>query len=275
LAIDIADENGLYVERFCALRHIASRFSDPSSLSSLSRNHATVSGIFSETEKAGTMKNKQTPIDHRFAPDAGIAIGPILFIIAILGILAAAIAAGSGSFTAGTQNEGNSSKASALISIGDTLKVGMDRILMDNGTSFSNVVINVNNTSNSNELFSPTGGGISAPSPSMANDPTADIWYYPTAAIPQMGTNAEERLALLQVTQGVCDQVNSKASGVNIEVTNYDNATFQGDPSTPTNDLGNLAANSDWPTPLLGAMVGCVYDVTSNKYWFFQILAIQ
>ena len=66
---------------------------------------------------------------ERFAADAGIAIGPILFIIAILGILAAAIAAGSGSFTSGTQNEGNSTKASALIQIGENLKVGMDRIL--------------------------------------------------------------------------------------------------------------------------------------------------
>src|ERR1700744_4721607 len=97
---------------------------------------------------------------ERFASDSGIAIGPILFIIAILGILAAAIAAGSGSFTAGTQNEGNSSKAAALISVGDTLKIGMDRILMDNGPDFTNGVIGANNTSNTTDLFSPSGGGI-------------------------------------------------------------------------------------------------------------------
>ena len=42
---------------------------------------------------------------RRLSPNAGIAIGPILFIIAILAILAAAIAAGSGSFTAGTTSE--------------------------------------------------------------------------------------------------------------------------------------------------------------------------
>src|ERR1700733_6177658 len=96
----------------------------------------------------------------RLPPNAGSAIGPILFIIAILGILAAAIAAGSGSFTNGTASEGNSTKASALIQIGENLKVGMDRILMENGVDFISVVIGINNTSNTTDLFSPTGGGI-------------------------------------------------------------------------------------------------------------------
>src|ERR1700728_5210589 len=54
---------------------------------------------------------------RRLASDAGIAIGPILFIIALLGILAAAIAAGSGSFTSSTTNESDETKAAALINI--------------------------------------------------------------------------------------------------------------------------------------------------------------
>lgn len=218
------------------------------------------------------MKKPQSPIVERFAHDAGIAIGPILFIIAILGILAAAIAAGSGSFTAGTQNEGNSSKAAALISIGDTLKVGMDRILMDNGTTFNNIVIGVNNTYNTVDLFSPSGGGISVPSPSMGNDPVNDLWYYPTAVLPQMGTGSGDRLALLEVTEGVCDQVNSKANAVNVLAANYDYATFAAAPST--NAIGTLT-NNDWPTVLDGRMVGCVYDTLSTKYWFYEVLAIQ
>src|SRR5580698_4104592 len=95
--------------------------------------------------------------EQRFPPDAGIAIGPILFIIAILGILAAAIAAGSGSFTNGTASESNSTKAAALIQIGENLKVGMDRLMMEGGIDFNSVVIGVNNTSNATDLFSPTG----------------------------------------------------------------------------------------------------------------------
>ena len=87
---------------------------------------------------------------------------------------------------------------------------------MDNGVDLNNVVIGVNNTTNTTDLFSPTGGGITVPATSMAEDPINDIWYYPTASIPQMGTNAEDRMAVLQVTQGVCDQINVKANAANI-----------------------------------------------------------
>ncbi|MGE3623004.1 MAG: hypothetical protein AB7H77_03890 [Bdellovibrionales bacterium] len=219
------------------------------------------------------MRSVKDTREARLPSDAGIAIGPILFIIAILGILAAAIAAGSGSFTAGTQNEGNSTKASALIQIGENLKVGMDRLMLGNSTDFNSVVIDVNNTSNSVDLFSPSGGGIAVPSTSLSADPVNDLWYYPTAIIPQMGTSGSERLAMLQVTQGICDQINSKANALDITVANYDSGAI-GDP-TANNDLGNLLANGDWPEALNGRMVGCVYDTGTSTYWFYQVLAIQ
>src|SRR5580704_1567173 len=87
--------------------------------------------------------------------NAGIALGPILFIIAILAILAAAIAAGSGSFNAPTATEGDKTKASALIEVGDNLKIGMDRMTMENGISWGGWNINSSSTSNNNDLFSP------------------------------------------------------------------------------------------------------------------------
>src|SRR5580692_5056365 len=99
------------------------------------------------------MSKNNNPIVTRFASDAGIAIGPILFIIAILGILAAAIAAGSGSFTSSTTNESDKTKAAALIQIGENLKIGMDRLLLENNVPFTNVVIGVTNTSNTVDLF--------------------------------------------------------------------------------------------------------------------------
>ena len=218
------------------------------------------------------MKRFQELAEERFTADAGIAIGPILFIIAILGILAAAIAAGSGSFTNGTASESNSTKAAALIQIGENLKVGMDRILMEGGIDFNSIVINPNNTSNSTDLFSPTGGGITIPVASMANDPINNAWVYPTGAVPSMGTSAEDRLAMLQVSQGVCDQINAKASGIDITVANYDAGAI-GDPGNSNNDLANLS--SAWPTALNGKLVGCVDDTTSNTFWFYQVLAIQ
>src|SRR5271154_5591680 len=122
---------------------------------------------------------RQQPAIQRLAPDAGIAIGPILFIIAILAILAAAIAAGSGGFTSGTASESNSTKASALIQIGENLKIGMERMVMENGVAYGAYTINPANTISSNDLFSPLGGGITAPSDSMALNPGTDHWLYP------------------------------------------------------------------------------------------------
>lgn len=107
---------------------------------------------------------------RHFRRDDGIAIGPILFIIAVLGILASAIAAGSGSFTSSTTGESHRAKAAALIDIGQTLKIGFDR-LMGNGTAFSDVVIDPEKTSDFEDLFSPIGGGVSAPSVTMAQNP--------------------------------------------------------------------------------------------------------
>lgn len=222
------------------------------------------------------MKGIHNMAAERLAGDAGIAIGPILFIIAILGILAAAIAAGSGSFTNGTASEGNSTKASALIQIGENLKVGMDRLLMENGVAFTNVVIGVNNTANTNELFSPTGGGITIPATSMSNDPVNNVWYYPQAIIPNIGSGASSSLpdmaAMIQVSQGVCDQVNAKAIGLNTAVANYNSGAI-GDPGNSNNDLGNLF--SSWPAALNGQLVGCVADLSTNTYWFYQVIAIQ
>ncbi|MDP9126782.1 MAG: hypothetical protein M3N08_00790, partial [Pseudomonadota bacterium] len=177
--------------------------------------------------------------ERHFDAQAGIAIGPILFIIAILAILAAAIAAGSGNFTAGTSTESNRTKASALIQIGENLKIGTDRLIMENEIPFASIDTNAANTGGTNatkELFSPTGGGITAPSYSLANQPSndgtaagGDIWYYPQGAIPGLGTNNDELLAVLRVAPGVCDEVNNRANSLvtpaaadlgNFEVTN-------------------------------------------------------
>src|ERR1700722_15386326 len=151
---------------------------------------------------------------NRLKANAGIAIGPILFIIAILAILAAAIAAGSGSFTAPTATEGAKTKASAIIQLGDNIKMGMDRLTMENSISWGGWNINTNDTSNNNDLFSPLGGGISPPSTSLAGDPGNDAWHYPTGGIPGLGTTAPEQLAVLNVASDVCNEINNRADGI-------------------------------------------------------------
>jgi type II secretory pathway pseudopilin PulG len=224
------------------------------------------------------MMNSHPLMHNRLDRESGIAIGPILFIIAILAILAAAIAAGSGSFTSGTTNESNSTKASAIIQIGDNLKVGMDRLFMENQVPFANVDTNVANTSGNNQLFSPTGGGITPPAWSMANSPstdgtstTGDIWYFPHASVPGVGSGGTnyDILAVLHVSQGVCNDINNKAIGI---------------PTPAVNDLGNFASsandstlNGAWPAVLNGHIVGCVQnnDTGSNGFYFYEVIAIQ
>lgn len=211
---------------------------------------------------------------QRFAPDAGIAIGPILFIIAVLGILAAAIAAGSGSFTTGTASESNRAKASAIIDIGQNLKIGFDRIL-GNGIDFADVVIDPISTSAADDLFSPTGGGIGAPSTTMAYAPGTDVWYYPLVAIPNLGTTAGSRLAVIRVSSGVCDDINAKVAAL-AAGTAHAEAKAIGDFSDPA--LINPGA-ANWPPSLAGKPTGCVEntDATGSPagYYFYQVLGIR
>ncbi len=207
----------------------------------------------------------------RLAGDAGIAIGPILFIIAILGILAAAIAAGSGSFTASTSSEGNKTKAATLIEIGQNIKIGFDRIIGTANATFDSssdtVNIDPNDTTATTDLFSPTGGGVVAPSVTLANDPTTDTWLYPLIAIPKLGTTAGNRLAMLKVSSAVCTEINSKANGIATPaVADLDDFT-----------AATLNPATNWPAAMDGKMVGCVQnnDAASTGYYFYQVLGVR
>lgn len=218
--------------------------------------------------------------------NAGIALGPILFIIAILAILAAAIAAGSGSFNASTNNEGNKAKSSAVIQVGDNLKVGMDRLTMENGIAYNGWTTSPTNTSNSNDLFSPTGGGIAPPSIAMAANPASDQWMYPQGAIPGLGswnaTNGNTmQLAVLNVTQGVCQEINNRANGQAIAPSANNLGNFAVNSAT-----GNIATqtNANWPATnsatnlnLYSRPVGCVQNNNggSTGYFFYEVLYVQ
>ncbi|MGE0109221.1 MAG: hypothetical protein AB7S81_05580 [Bdellovibrionales bacterium] len=203
--------------------------------------------------------------------DEGIAIGPILFIIAILGILASAIAAGSGSFTSSTTGEGNRAKAAALIDIGQTLKIGFDR-LMGNGTAFSDIVIDPESTSNYEDLFSPIGGGVSAPSVTMAKNPGEDKWHYPLIRIPKLGTSAGSRVAVIRVDVGVCDEINKKVRSLK-----------EGTAHNEVDDLGDFTDGEElneaesWAPSLQGSSLGCVENnnSASEGYYFYQALSVQ
>jgi type II secretory pathway pseudopilin PulG len=206
--------------------------------------------------------------------NAGIAIGPILFVVAILGILAAAIAAGSGSFSGSSNSEADRLAAAALMEIGDNLKIGMDR-LVSSGYDPATVTINPAATTNDNDLFSPTGGGIVSPSLTMScascwadnsSDNRIIRWWYPTGTIPNFGTSAVERLAMIEISAGACTQVNQKTNSI----------------ATPASANIGIIQNTvevpaAWPLALKGKPVGCINNNNGNNpgYWFYQVLAIQ
>lgn len=219
----------------------------------------------------------QQSASNRLAPNAGIAIGPILFIIAILGILAAAIAAGSGSFTTSTSGESNRTKASAIIEIGQNLMVGFSRVL-SNGTDFSAVVLDPTNTTTTTSLFSPIGGGVAPPSVTLANDPATDKWYYPLVAIKGIGTSSGSRLAVLHVSPAVCDEINSKANATAVTSTAGASVAGAGLGDFASSTIIDDAAN--WPHD--GKSIGCVKnsDATTSgppahSYFFYQVLGVQ
>ncbi|NBZ95020.1 MAG: hypothetical protein EBR40_01075 [Proteobacteria bacterium] len=203
----------------------------------------------------------------RLHPESGIAIGPILFVVAILGILAAAI--GSGSFTAGTSAETSRTRAAAIVQIGQNLKVGMDRIV-GLGTDAASVDLNPANTTAADDLFSPTGGGINPPSVTMANA-TTDLWYYPKFSVPGLGTSADEIVAILRVSSGTCDFINLRTLG---STTAVDNSTGYALGAWLTNASVTVA---NWPSVLNAQPAGCVRNTTASHtgYFFYQILAVQ
>jgi hypothetical protein len=206
----------------------------------------------------------------RFRSEAGIAIGPILFVVAILGILAAAIAAGSGSFTGSSATEGARTKAAALIQIGQNLKVGADR-LVGLGYDADSITISATSTTLDTDLFSPSGGGVGVPSVTMANTPATDTWKYTHLPVTNMGTTATELVAFLPVALTVCDQVNVKANAI---------STTAATDTTLAADIGDVAADPSaaaaWPTKLAAKMTGCAKGSgTSTGYYYYQVLVLR
>lgn len=99
----------------------------------------------------------------------GIVIGPILFLIAIIGVLAAAIAAGTGGFGGNVSTARAKVIASALLDYANTVQIGVDRVLAkgcdETEISFENPFVsgyeNPNAPSDKScHVFDVNGGGI-------------------------------------------------------------------------------------------------------------------
>lgn len=201
---------------------------------------------------------------YRLGAEAGIALGPILLVIALLAILATAIAAGGSNFTAGAAQEGNRTNSSAIIQMGLNLKSAADRIV-GQGTAIANVDVNASNTTGEMSLFSMEGGGMAALPTTLAANPTSDTWIFTWGEVTDLGSASRERIALLRISQGHCDDVN----------------TLLNNGATPAaEDLGaidNTTNFSAWPSALAQKMSGCLNNSNTNAsgYYFYQVLNAQ
>ena len=219
--------------------------------------------------------------NKRNGSGAGVAIGPILFILAVLALLAAAIATSIEEPASASMVEGNRTKALALMRIGENLKFGMDRIVLGNGLSPTAVDTNVSDTASSNQLFSPTGGGIAPPSTSMANNPLVDKWYCPQGPIAGFGVGGASKtvLAVLPISLDVCAEINNKSVGAAVVPVGAALGDFAASPGVVS------APFAQWPTTpkLVSVSMGCVNNTSvtvsasgpTSPYFFYQVLAIQ
>ncbi|QQR69390.1 MAG: hypothetical protein IPI58_01535 [Alphaproteobacteria bacterium] len=114
---------------------------------------------------------------------SGIAIGPILFIVALLAVIAAAISAGSDSFSGDTSAVSAKAKASAILEYADSVKMGVDRVLgrgcTDTQISFENPIVSGYTNANapadkSCHVFDQNGGGIVWKTPQSSAQSQAD-----------------------------------------------------------------------------------------------------
>ena len=111
----------------------------------------------------------------RLHHQSGIALGTIIFIIAVIALLAVAIAAGSSGFNANTGTESAKVMAEAIINYADAVAMGLRKVRIDNScddlsitttqisfanpmdSSYANSYAPTNGSCN---IFDPRGGGI-------------------------------------------------------------------------------------------------------------------
>ena len=155
----------------------------------------------------------------------GIAIGPILFIVAILAVLAAAIAAGSGAFNGDISAVSAKVQAATILEQAENMKIAVDRVLghgcADTQVNFDNPIVSgyTNATAPSDhscDVFHPDGGGLSWITPPANASGFADGYIYSGhlglvgTSSPTGGVNPTQDLVafLPDVSKKLCEEIN-------------------------------------------------------------------
>ena len=157
----------------------------------------------------------------------GIAIGPILFIMAILAVLAAAIAAGSGSFSGDTSAISAKAQASAILEYANEVKFAVDRVLAkgctDTEISFENPIVSGYENPNAPSdkpchVFDVNGGGIVWKNPPSGIDLSSVPLNYQSyvftgymnlmgGAVTNNAANGDIAILLPGLSDGICNAI--------------------------------------------------------------------
>jgi type II secretory pathway pseudopilin PulG len=234
----------------------------------------------------------------------GIAIGPILFVVAILAVLASAIAAGSGSFNSDISAISAKAQASAILEYANEVKFAVDRVLAkgctDTEISFQ-PESGPNNyyydnpfapSDKSCHVFDSNGGGITVKHPPEGTNKVDDLFIhqYPLgfisyfiggyAAIPNLGTSNNELVLYLPIKSiDLCESINN-ILGISSIIGSTLYWCGQCMPSFGSHTpLYTLFSYPDfWPS----TMSACVEsrssfpnNVSDAKYFFYRVLIVR
>jgi hypothetical protein len=217
----------------------------------------------------------------RIPLNAGIAIGPILFVVAILAVLVGAIAAGSGGFGSSTADEAARVRASTIIQQAVTIKAAFDRIVVNGTDPLDVVVAETGFTATSlAALYGTAGGGITIQNPPREAVAANATWrFVPDADLPDIGAAGDtDFITVIQVTQQTCNALNDLIFGRGVYTTPPSlgttpditiTAAATGDTEAPT--ANEFALGTTPSAAFDGRTAACGADGTD--YYFYQLLA--
>jgi hypothetical protein len=230
---------------------------------------------------------------HIFSSSSGIAIAPILFVIALLAILATAIAAASSTFSSGSGQETARVAASTMLDLCTQHRTAVSRVMAlgctENQISFENSIVSgyTNGSAPSDQhchIFHPQGGGlVYRPLPAeYAWRSTGDmsLVYKPGEMfdrfaadnrIPSLGSDADYAgneliYAVINIRGDICDQINS-------QLKNPDKSTMFAGPNT-SHFVGVFqwpyVGTVPFPTSTSGKMAMC----TEGYYYVYSFSCV-
>lgn len=221
-------------------------------------------------------------IARRIPADAGVAIGAILFVVAILAILIGAIAAGTGGLGGGSASESHRTMGGTIVQQSTMMTVGFQR-LITGGVDPADIIITEQYTT-PNELralYSPRGGGLVPVQPPRDAIAAGATWRYVVDAnMRDFGASGDnDVVAMLQIRNDViCRAINSVVIGYNAPLS----ITLAVLPGVPTTldvtgvdgvmDSGN-SLDTSAVASLSGVRQACVQDGGgSPNYWYYQVI---